>query len=317
MRLKDLKPDELADLATSVIVGLPPEPGQEEATAARRASMILAADGVAQDPDLPAKLAGCADRGAELTLLKSLIARQFSREERARSALVGMGAPGWVESFGDRLGEVTGRVGSGAAYVASRALAEVRRPANDLITLFLGDVFTYINNRGMEDRPGTIPVRVMGVLTAAISRRLVPNEPLVVISHSMGGQIVYDLVTHFLPRMPADHAPRVDFWCAAASQVGLFEEMKLFLASKADYGAPPKPPVPYPDTQRLGGWWNAWDYNDFISYTVKGIIAGVDDEPYDSGMSVISAHGGYFEYPSFYHTLARKLQASKARGWRA
>lgn len=55
------------------------------------------------------------------------------------------------------------------------------------------------------------------------------NEPLIVLTHSMEGQIVYDLVTHFLPRL--NRICGIDSWYATASQVDLFEEMKLFLES--------------------------------------------------------------------------------------
>ena len=77
-----------------------------------------------------------------------------------------------------------------------------------------------------------ISLRVLDALaTARENQQARGGEPLVVLSHSMGGQIVYDLVTHFLPRLDRYAGVRIDYWAAAASQIGLFEEMKLFLAS--------------------------------------------------------------------------------------
>ena len=128
----------------------------------------------------------------------------------------------------------------------------------------------------------------------------------------MGGQIVYDAVTAFLPAIDAAGELRIDFWCASASQVGLFEEMNMFLTHSAGR-APGK--VPSPGRTHLGGWWNVWDHNDFISYTAAPIIDGVDDESFDTGMSLVSAHSGYLTRPSFYRRFAAKLAAARAAGW--
>jgi len=73
--------------------------------------------------------------------------------------------------------------------------------------------------------------------------------------------------------------------------------------------------VPFPDRLHLGGWWNVWDHNDFLSYTVRGIVADVDDEPFDSGMSLASAHSGYLIRPSFYRKLAAKLALAAEGRW--
>ncbi|HEY5985027.1 MAG TPA: hypothetical protein VIV12_01405 [Streptosporangiaceae bacterium] len=48
--------------------------------------------------------------------------------------------------------------------------------------------------------------------------------------------------------------------------------------------------VPYPDRRYLGGWWNVWDHNDFVSYTGKAIFDGLDDEP-SAGAHVEGVHG--------------------------
>jgi hypothetical protein len=43
----------------------------------------------------------------------------------------------------------------------------------------------------------------------------------------------------------------------------------------------------------------------------------VDDESFDAGLSLISAHGGYLQRPSFYRRFAEKLNQAKQKGWRA
>ena len=94
--------------------------------------------------------------------------------------------------------------------------------------------------------------------------------------------------------------------------MGFFEEAKLFLASDPAHRT--GHPVPFPRAH-LGHWWNVWDPNDFLSFTVKDIVADVDDASYSSGMSLATAHGGYLDRPSFYRRLADKLQAAAAKGW--
>jgi len=185
---------------------------------------------------------------------------------------------------------------------------------NEFVSNFFGDVFVYLRTRGTAAEPGEIPRRLLSKLAWARQQQHARNdEPLVVLSHSMGGQIVYDAVTHFLPGTPALHDLRIDFWCATASQVGFFEELKLFLASSGGYKT--DHPVPFPPAH-LGVWWNVWDHNDFLSFTAQSIIDKVDDGSYDSGMSLLEAHGGYLQRPSFYRALAAKLRAAAAQGWR-
>ena len=45
-------------------------------------------------------------------------------------------------------------------------------------------------------------------------------------------------------------------------------------------------------------------------------MAGVDDKPFDIGMSLLAAHGGYLQRPSFYRQCAAKLRTAAQRGWR-
>jgi hypothetical protein len=303
VRLKDLSPDTLSDLLAILISDAVPDPAQ-------RAQLTLAADAVARDPSTPGTLAGVDNTTQELDLLLTRVQQHAD----ADAALVGMGIASWLARVRERLGEALNRSQDLPAYAVSVVAAELRQPLNTFVSAFFGDVFVYLRVRGIAAQPGEIPQRLLAKLTLAHQHaRSRGGEPLVVLSHSMGGQIVYDAVTHFLPGHPALQHLRIDFWCATASQVGFFEELKLFLASDTHYKI--GTPVPFP-VAHLGVWWNVWDHNDFLSYTVKDIIAQVDDGPYDSGMSLLTAHGGYLQRPSFYHALAHKLRTAAALGWR-
>ena len=182
----------------------------------------------------------------------------------------------------------------------------LRRPVEDFVPVFLGDVMTYVATRGTAQAPGPIVERVLAGLEAAAFAAESREEPLVVLTHSMGGQIVYDIVTHFLPRMPEHHGVRIDFWCAAASQVGYFEELGLFLESAADRGPGP---TPYPPSEHLGGWWNVWDHADLLSFRAEGIIEGVDDSAFFAAGTLATDHYRYLRNVDFYRTLAEKLRA--------
>ena len=72
------------------------------------------------------------------------------------------------------------------------------------------------------------------------------------------------------------------------------------------------PKRPFPGAH-LQAWYNVWDPNDFLSYTVDGIVEGVDDASYFSGMSLLGAHSGYLQRPSFYRQFAEQLRRALAR----
>lgn len=95
------------------------------------------------------------------------------------------------------------------------------RPAARL----MGDVMGYFAERGTVVAPGPIVERITASLDEAARDAAVRGEPLVVLAHSMGGNIVYDVLSHFRPDI------RVDLLVTVGTQVGLFEELKLFASS--------------------------------------------------------------------------------------
>jgi hypothetical protein len=298
LRLKDLLTDELSDLVADLIA-------LSVDDAEVRARATLAADKLAHDPGFLASLAVAPDLAAECDILVAGL-----RAEAPSAGLVGMGGiADWFRDVGDRVGEAVSRAVSIPGVAASAMAGEFRKGLNEFVSIFLGDVFAYLNERIGNDKvsPGEIQRRFLNKLEEAQTNRVKRgNEAIIVLSHSMGGQIVYDAITHFVPRDRRFDSLRINLWCATASQVGFFEEQKLFIESKDVYK--PGNPVPFPSSH-LTMWWNVWNYNDFISFTTKDIIAGVDDSPYNSGMSLIGAHSGYLQRPSFYRQLADKVRA--------
>lgn len=301
VRLGDLSPDELSDVAAAVILSTAGP--QDDVVAA-----LIAADELAHDPDFRTELAGL-DGQAQHARFTEEVAERVA----ADAGLLGQGV-GWMDRLKDRFGEVFDRARRAPGWAASRALLEARRPLHNLTTVFLGDIFTYLDEaRSQDGDAGPIAGHVLGRLREAqqaSDQR--GGEPLVVLSHSMGGQIVYDLVSSHLPGSTgADGDIHITLWCAAASQVGLFEELKLFEASSDEFSRARGNKVPFPGSN-LTAWWNVWDSNDVLSFTAAEIFEGVDDEEYSSGLSVISAHSGYFVRPTFFRRLADKVAAAIA-----
>ncbi len=189
----------------------------------------------------------------------------------------------------------------------------IRRPLEVFLPTFLGDVMTYLSTRGTAESPGPIPLRVLETLDVAQFAADSRGEPLVVLTHSMGGQILYDLLTHFIPRMPEHRDIRVDFWCATASQVGLFEELKLFLESDPAVGSETDTLAARPPSEHLGGWWNVWDHADLLSFRAAGIFEGVDDGPFFAAGSLATDHNRYLDSAPLYRTLAGRIRESLDR----
>lgn len=215
--------------------------------------------------------------------------------------------PAWLQATHLQLQHALRRTTSLPGYVLSRGLIELRRPLHTEVAAFLGDVLTYIRNRGDASAPGPIPCRALEHLHKAAIERELRQEPLVVISHSMGGQIIYDIVSHFLPNRSVDYPIYIDFWCATASQVGFFEETKHHIDSSPQYRT--GTPVPFPYTH-VKHWWNVWDPNDILSFTATGIIEGVYDEYIDTGHSLLGAHDGYLKSIRFFRKFNERLVAA-------
>lgn len=245
---------------------------------------------------------------------RSLVSRPQDLTDAAAQALESA-VEGPVEGAVEATGSAEGTVSTEDAVSTEprgirrlRDLAtSLRRPVEDFVPVFLGDVMTYVATRGTAQAPGPIVERVLAGLEAAAFAAESRGEPIVVLTHSMGGQVVYDIVTHFLPRMPGHQGVRIDFWCAAASQVGYFEELGLFLESAPDRGPGP---TAYPPSEHLGGWWNVWDHADLLSFRAEGVIDGVDDSAFFAAGTLATDHYRYLRNVDFYRTLAAKVRAS-------
>jgi hypothetical protein len=205
------------------------------------------------------------------------------------------------DGLGDRLRESLERITSLPASAISSAVLTLGRKNTHLgAAQFLGDVFQYLDKRGDKNAPGPIVKTVLNGFRMARNASTSVDSKLILLGHSLGGVISYDILTYF------DTSIEVDVLVTVGSQVALFEEMALYRASRPDF-------VPNPATDRVPRppnvkrWLNVVDPNDVFSFRTEGVFEGVKDFQYQTGYGAISAHSGYFRRPSFYERLADRL----------
>lgn len=185
-------------------------------------------------------------------------------------------------------------------FASTKLLAYSRQPLNGILGRFFGDVFIYLSTRGDGAGPGLIPAKVLVDLDAAAAEAVAQDEPLIIIGHSMGGVIMFDLLSSFRPNLACD------LFVSVGSQVAHFEEMKLYLGSDKAVTAPNKARTP----ANIKHWINVYDEVDIFSYACKPVFDRVDiDAPYDTQTYVVKAHSAYFEQDRFYGRLRTRIDA--------
>lgn len=259
----ELGPQELGERLQSALL--------EELPTADWPAAIEACWSVARDAGVRRSLGGL-DLDGQRSVLR--------KEVRARMGRASSGLPLSLAAVGRR------RV--------RRAVGGVRRPYEAFTPLFVGDILRYMNHRGQPGAPGVIIERVASALRAAAS----DVEPLVVLTHSMGGQIVFDTLTAFASELGE---LRVDFWACTASQLGLFADLGVFLDPAA-----PSAGIP---AERLGYLWNAWSSTDVLSFPAEGRIAGAHDTDFTFTQVASTNHATYLTAPVFYRTLGALVGA--------
>lgn len=187
-----------------------------------------------------------------------------------------------------------------ALHTATRTrplAAGLRRWGARPAALLLGDVMGYFAERGTLETPGRIVERIAESLNEAAQDAESRGEPLVVLAHSMGGNIVHDMLSHFRPDV------RVDLLVTVGTQVGLFEELKLFASSDRAVPHPGQPKVAA--LPNVGRWLNVLDRSDPLAFAAAPVFAGAEDLVFGTG--AWWAHGGYLTSCDFHARLARRV----------
>jgi hypothetical protein len=194
----------------------------------------------------------------------------------------------------DRISEGASRIRDVFSRLAGQVFVGLKRSRlQHQLGLFLGDIFVYLKD------PRQIVGEIANALLAALQAIQSGDEKLLIVGHSMGGNIVYDVLTHLLPTLP------VDVFVTVGSQVAFFEELKLFASSN--------PALPNEKVRRVAKpanvqrWINVFDRNDLLGFAAEGVFDGVSDFAYSTGKGVLAAHGTYFARPSFHVRLADRI----------
>jgi hypothetical protein len=215
----------------------------------------------------------------------------------------------------NRLKQATVQLGQAGADLGPRLAGQLVNPfvraarpwAHHRISLFLGDIFVYLSQRGTPGAEGKIVRIVADALQsgAEAAQGSGGKDKLVVVAHSMGGNITYDILTYFRPHL------HCDLLLTVGSQVGLFEELKLF--GKSDRGLPRVPGKPAKEElvgqpPNIGTWLNVFDPSDVLGYSTARIFQGTKDFAFLTDTLVTSAHSMYFYRPIFHERLNARLR---------
>jgi hypothetical protein len=183
-------------------------------------------------------------------------------------------------------------------FASTKLLAWGRRPLNAVLGRFFGDVFVYLDERGDKDAPGAIPQRILGEIDQARADGPA-GDPLIIIGHSLGGVITFDLLSHFRPDI------EVDLFVSVGSQVSHFEEIKRFKTSNPAIPSPAQMLTPTPPN--IKRWINVFDEVDIFAYACDKVFERVIDFQYDTETYTIKAHGAYFVQDRFYSRLRARM----------
>lgn len=168
------------------------------------------------------------------------------------------------------------------------ALKELRDGLSRRALRFLGDAFVYLHHG--KTRAPAIFDRVKDGLLALNGKKNKNNErePFILVSHSFGSEIVYDLLTS-----GALSDLTIDLWVTVGAQTSLFAEMLLF----------EKMPALPSDTSgfvlsrpsNVKKWINFYDATDVLSYLHEPVFGkdAVTDIPVRAQANITNAHGHY------------------------
>jgi hypothetical protein len=279
----------------------------------QEALLMIAADDVGQDHKVLQAIRAAASNQDVIAVLKQATLARFETLMRENGQVPqAPAASGVLEPLGqvqdffskvkDRAGEVFDRaVGAPGRAGTVAMLAGTRGGINSGATQFLGDVFVYLIERDLAS-PGKPYGPIVATVLDAIQNtpRASAHEPLIVITHSMGGNILYDVITHYQPALV------IDAWISVACQAGEFEEMKLFKNSNKALQAPDQVRGL---RNRIKYWLNVYDPADILSFLGRPVFEDVNEDlEYHTGASAFKAHSAYFLRPSFYHAVRDRLE---------
>ena len=220
---------------------------------------------------------------------------RLETELRAADAAAALG-------LGSALKKAAGSILGAGLNLVDGPLEKLARSVTPKLAIFLGDAFIYLKD-GSER--AEIRKIISDDLLQAAKTAQTNDEKLLVVAHSMGANIFYDLISDsaWLAQMDVDLGTefRPDLFLSVGTQLGLFEELNLFKNSSPGI-------APYP--ARLGAWWHVYNRMDVLSFAAEGIFEDVQQFSVNTKANIADAHGAYFTSPVFQKRLRKRLSSA-------
>lgn len=179
--------------------------------------------------------------------------------------------------------------------VAALAISNpARRIFHAQMSAFIGDSFFYFGSRGERFDPGSVPSICIQAIETAANMRTEEDPDLIVVAHSMGSNIICDILSYFSPHL------EIDLVLTVGAQFPLFADLDMFPGFSAD-----ERPIPKPEAAL--NWINFYDPNDFLGYAASGVFDGIIDVPFSSGRFGVTTHADYFKFVSFFELMGRTV----------
>lgn len=268
------------------------------------AMLVVAAHDLAEDPQVRAAMEEPDRAGAMIENIRKLL------EDRYLAGLHRLSGPGgacspaptgtaghWSDKARERVKGLFECLREARGHIAESPLVTACRDnLHGPVVRMLGDIYAYISSRGTPEQPGPIVRLVVDALRSTPRRS--PDEPLIVITHSMGGNILYDILGRYETDL------HIDAWISVGGQVGLYEALNSFHFDRRDLRVPFLHDSAEPD---VGIWLNVCDPADPLTFRAEGVFKCVRDIEFCSGEGILSAHNAYFRRPAFYRLILAHL----------
>jgi len=179
--------------------------------------------------------------------------------------------------------------GAAKRALTGKAGIEARKRIGNHAFMFLGDAMKYLASRGTPDAPGAILKPILDVID-----RNNGDEEWLAITHSMGGNIFFDILKTYRPELS------IRAWSTVGSQVGFFERLEAFGERNDSPGECLK--------GRVDTWVNVYDPIDPFAFKAEPVFGDrVTDFSFNTSASLLPSHGAYFTIPRFYEKLASRI----------
>lgn len=152
----------------------------------------------------------------------------------------------------------------------------------------MGDILVY------QARGSAIRAFIRDAIAAA-------DDQVVLLAHSLGGIIAFDLLAEPRARTQEDPLDKVRMLITVGSQVPLFYELGALASGISE---PARLPDYFP-----ARWVNVYDKHDLLAYAGRGLFGDrCKDKPVDTGTPFPTAHSAYWADPALFQFMQAEMK---------